>query len=128
MSTRPSTQHQHPSSQTSQASEIELRTLTIAAIASAVAAFVTSEVWPAGTLWSAAASPVIVALVKEGIRRPATRLGAVRRDVGTRLPGEPGLEEPEFEVGPVKVYGGSALHRNRWRLAVVTGLLAFVGV
>src|SRR4051794_3348504 len=49
---------------------IELTTLFLSAVASAVAAYVTSKVWAAGTLFSAAMSPVIVALVKEGLRKP----------------------------------------------------------
>jgi hypothetical protein len=43
--------------------ELSVSTLLIAAVASAVAAFVTSQVWTGGTLMTAALSPVIVALV-----------------------------------------------------------------
>lgn len=50
---------------------LDVQTLLLSAIASAVSAYVTSKVWAAGTLWAAAMSPVIVALVKEGLRRPA---------------------------------------------------------
>ena len=49
---------------------IDLTTLLLSAIASAVAAYVTSKIWAPGTLFSAAMSPVIVALVKEGLRKP----------------------------------------------------------
>src|SRR3954453_16992091 len=52
------------------ASGIELTTLFLSAIASAAAAYVTSKIWAPGTLFSAAMSPVIVALVKEGLRKP----------------------------------------------------------
>src|SRR3954449_3562932 len=51
-------------------SDIELTTLFLSAIASAAAAYVTSKIWAPGTLFSAAMSPVIVALVKEGLRKP----------------------------------------------------------
>lgn len=66
-------------------SEIDLLTLTITAVASAVAAYIASHVWKAGTLPFAASMPVIVALVKEGLRRPTdavangTRLRTTRR-------------------------------------------------
>jgi hypothetical protein len=49
---------------------IDLTTLVLSAIASAAAAYVTSKIWARGTLLSAAMSPVIVALVKEGLRKP----------------------------------------------------------
>jgi hypothetical protein len=51
-------------------SGIELTTLVISALASAAAAYITSKIWAPGTLFSAAMSPVIVALVKEGLRKP----------------------------------------------------------
>ena len=53
-----------------ESSGIELTTLFLSAIASASAAYVTSKIWAQGTLLSAAMSPVIVALVKEGLRKP----------------------------------------------------------
>src|SRR3954471_9098122 len=52
------------------ASGIELTTMFLRDIASAAAAYVTSTIWAPGTLFSAAMSPVIVALVKEGLRKP----------------------------------------------------------
>jgi hypothetical protein len=85
---------------------IELTTLLISAVASAAAAYVTSKIWAPGTLFSAAMSPVIVALVKEGLRKPtevvtaavpsvakplrvssASRVGAGR---AMRVPSDPG--------------------------------------
>src|SRR3954470_19608463 len=96
-------------------SDLDLATLAIAAVASAAAAFVTSKVWPAGTLWSAAASPVIVALVKESLKRPATKLQTVRRDLSGRLIRE---ERPvgDPETGPVRIYGRTGVRRH-WRVA-----------
>jgi hypothetical protein len=65
-------------------------TLVVGSVSSAAAAVVVHEVWRAGTLLGAAATPVLMALFAEALRRPAERLPA------------------------------------RWRLAVGTGLAAFV--
>jgi len=83
-------------------SEIDLLTLTITAIASAAAAFVCSHVWAAGTLPSAAFTPVLVALVKEGLRRPTEAV----------VPG--GRVRPERQ---------RIVHH--WRIAAATGLAGF---
>jgi hypothetical protein len=132
---------------------IDLTTLFLSAIASAAAAYITSKIWAPGTLFSAAMSPVIVALVKEGLRKPTEVVANV---VPTVVPAstrwsrssasEPGLVvdgEPEpaprvdpdaphvvlppvvaTETGPVRVYSTRG-RRLRWRLAVLTGLLGF---
>jgi hypothetical protein len=132
---------------------IDLTTLLLSAIASAAAAYITSKIWAPGTLFSAAMSPVIVALVKEGLRKPTEVVANV---VPTVVPAssrwsraaadEPGLvvdgtPEPEVhvdpdaphvvlppvvaaETGPVRVYSTRG-RRLRWRLAVLTGLLGF---
>src|SRR3954453_8808782 len=63
-----------PPSAAAAGSGIELTTLFLSAVASAAAAYVTSRIWAAGTLFSAAMSPVIVALVKEGLRRPTEKV------------------------------------------------------
>jgi hypothetical protein len=62
------------SSQQPQRGGISITTLVIASIASAAAAYVVSRVWGAGTLFGAAATPVIVALVSEALRRPVEKL------------------------------------------------------
>jgi hypothetical protein len=132
---------------------IDLTTLFLSAVASAAAAYITSKIWAPGTLFSAAMSPVIVALVKEGLRKPTEVVANV---VPTVVPAstrwsrssasEPGLivdgePEPEpqvdpdaphvvlppvvaAETGPVRVYSTRG-RKLRWRLAVVTGLLGF---
>jgi hypothetical protein len=98
-------------------------------------------------------SPVIVALVKEGLRKPTEAVASVAPKVvpaSTRWSrsgaSEPGLvvdgtPEPEphvdpdaphvvlpavvaAETGPVRVYS-TRTRRLRWRLAVITGLLGF---
>jgi hypothetical protein len=49
---------------------LNIRTLVIASIASAVAAVLTSQFWVQGTWMAAAITPVIVALVSEMLHRP----------------------------------------------------------
>jgi hypothetical protein len=64
---------------------IDLTTLLISALASAAAAFVTSKIWSQGTLYSAALSPVIVALVKEALRKPSEVVTSVVPSVARPL-------------------------------------------
>jgi hypothetical protein len=133
---------------------IELTTLFLSAVASAAAAYITSKIWAPGTLFSAAMSPVIVALVKEGLRKPTEKVVNVVPVVvpspsrWTRTgPSDPGLvpdgapapappvdpAAPHVVLppvangdhGPVNVYSTRG-RRLRWRLAVITGLLGFV--
>lgn len=126
---------------------LDLATLVISALASAAAAYITSKIWAPGTLVSAAFTPVIVALVKEGLRKPTevitnvvpqvvptpsrwTRAGA--DDPGlvpeVHAPEPPPADAPPVLVpgdhAPVRVYSTRG-RRLRWRLAVVTGLLGF---
>jgi hypothetical protein len=131
---------------------IDLTTLFLSAVASAAAAYVTSKIWAPGTLFSAAMSPVIVALVKEGLRKPTevvtSAVPALPRPAsfGRSPAGPPRVHEPlpddlgdhleagapppfpppapGHEAGPVRVYSTRG-RRLRWRLAVVTGLLGF---
>jgi len=49
---------------------IDLKTLIITAVASAVAAYTCSKLWAPGTLFSAAFTPVLVAIIKETLHRP----------------------------------------------------------
>src|SRR4051794_41590182 len=57
---------------------LSVTTLTIASLSSLAAALVVSKLWGGGTLVGAAMTPVIVAIVSEGLRRPATVIGTVR--------------------------------------------------
>src|SRR4051794_40039962 len=108
---------------------LSLQTLIIAALAAGAAAIVTSHFWKGGTIATAALTPVIVAIVKEGIQRPMES-EVVRRPVqklsesrGTRRSpayvrsGAPSrLEEPPAaeprrgsngtpaDMGPVRTY------------------------
>ena len=54
-----------------------MTTLVAAAVASVVAATVVSRLWQAGTVWATAMTPVIVALVKEAVERPAKRVSSI---------------------------------------------------
>jgi hypothetical protein len=62
---------------------LDLTTLAITAASSAVAAYICSKIWAPGTLASAAMTPVVVALVKEGLRKP-TKVVAAAVPVATR--------------------------------------------
>lgn len=64
-------------------SGISLETVIIASLASAAAAFAASRLWGKGTLISAAATPVVVALVSEFLRRPVRTVAASARKVPT---------------------------------------------
>jgi hypothetical protein len=105
---------------------LELSTLIIASISSVVAAVVVSHVWGGGTVMAAAVTPVIVALTKEALARPAERLSDVtvrRRGAPDELLVEevaPGPEGPEPDG--YAVYGA---RRRHWKIAAITGLAAF---
>ena len=109
-----------------------LLTLIIAAVASVVAALVVSHFWQSGTLWATAMTPVVVALVKESLERPARRVREATIVPRHRDPGEELIVE-EVEPGPYpssrpepagyRTYG---IRRKHWRLAILTGLAAFV--
>ena len=66
---------------------LSLRTLTIASVASATAAVVTSLFWKGGTPIAAAVTPVIVAVVSEMLHRPATVIAAKREQTVARVRG-----------------------------------------
>jgi hypothetical protein len=133
------------SSSTSSEGGIDLTTLLITAAASAVAAYTCSKIWAPGTLASAAFTPVLVAIIKEALARPAKVVtqavpirGVVRSthgpagtEVHEPLPPEPAAAPapPELErvaqQGEIS-YHSSGVARRRWRLAIITGILGFV--
>jgi hypothetical protein len=123
-------------------SRISLQTLIVASVASAAASFAAARLWGAGTLISAAATPVVVALVSEFLRRPVEKVAATAKKVPTghsvpvvRRPMIPGHEDPTRFEHPAEVTAnvdpettepaGGEAWRPRWRLAIATGLLAF---
>jgi hypothetical protein len=128
---------------------LSVTTLMIASLSSLAAALVVSKIWGGGTLFGAAMTPVIVALVSEGLRRPATIVTSVRPTRSSRYDpvaeGRAGMREGDLErarsampaaavaerrVHRVSGGGGSGLSlrlpRPRVIAAVVTGLVAFV--
>lgn len=100
MADEPQQPREQPREPQRERSEIDFSTLVITAVASAVAAFIASKVWERGALASAAFTPVIVALVKEALRRPSEAV--------TRRGAEPGR------------------FSHHWRRAALTGLAGFV--
>ena len=60
-------------------SGLSLRTLAIASAASLTAAMVTSRIFPPGTIYASALTPVIVAAVSEMLSRPADAMTELRR-------------------------------------------------
>jgi hypothetical protein len=127
-------------------SAIDLPTLVVTALASAVAAYVTSKIWAAGTLAAAAFTPVLVALLKEAFAKPVevvTRAvpvrGVVRSSGGPEdheLPAAGSLsrdagdtpEAIEARIAQLGEAPGSSRpgRRRAWQVAVVTGLLGFL--
>jgi hypothetical protein len=128
---------------------LSVTTLIIASASSLAAAIVVSKIWGGGTLIGAAMTPVIVALVSEGLRRPATVITTVRDTRSGRFDpvaeGRAGLSEGDLEnarapmpaaaaaerrVHRVSGGGGGRLRarlpRPRLIAAVVTGLAAFI--
>jgi hypothetical protein len=124
-----------------QESGLSITTLVIASCSSLVAAAVVSRVWGGGTLVGAAVTPVIVALVSEGLKKPATVISTVREtrtSTGRYDPvaeGRRGLREgdlamasrtrpaPERERSVHRA--GRRAPRRPLILAIVTGLVAF---
>jgi hypothetical protein len=125
---------------------VSAKTLLIAAGASAAAALVIPMLWRPGTVFAAAMTPVVVALVSEMLRRPVETVSAVRvrrTARGTAIL-DPPPEEPfdplappsaeELAVLPESRTAPRAEHRRRpltarqWKLALATGLVAFVAV
>jgi hypothetical protein len=132
-----------------QKSGLSPATLTIASLSSLAAALVVSKIWGGGTLIGAAMTPVIVAVVSEGLRRPATVVATVRETRSSRYDpvaeGRAGMREGDLErarsampaaaVAERRVHrtsgrsggGGFSVRMPRPRLiaAVLTGLVAF---
>jgi hypothetical protein len=135
---------------TSAGGGIDLKTLLVTAVSSAAAAYACSQVWAPGTLAAAAFTPVLVAVIREGLSKSTevvTRAvpvrGVVRSarpegpqpldpdapadDVSATAPAAPlYAEDPAYRVaqpGEI-VYHGA--RRRGWRVAIVTGLLGFL--
>ena len=90
---------------------LNTRTLTIASVASASAAAVTSQLWIAGTWIAAALTPVLVALISEAMHRPTERIARAwtseRGEARSTRAISPTRSEPMAVTGtpgPVRVY------------------------
>jgi hypothetical protein len=90
---------------------LNTRTLTIASVASASAAAVTSQLWIAGTWIAAALTPVLVALISEAMHRPTERIARAwtleRGEARSSRAVSPTRSEPMAVTGtpgPVRVY------------------------
>ena len=115
------------------------RTLTIASVASASAAAVTSQLWIAGTWIAAALTPVLVALISEAMHRPTERIARAwtsEREMRATQAATPTRREPTTvsgTAGPVRVYRQSGprttmLTKRRIAIGTVaaTAAIAFV--
>jgi hypothetical protein len=105
-------------------------TLAIAALAAVVAAVVVPHFWSGGTLWATAMTPVIVAVVKEMLERPAQKITEVSLVPRRHHPDDLVVEEvepdplsPRPQVEGYKTYG---VRQKHFKLAIITGLIAFV--
>src|SRR5919199_1770016 len=73
-----------PDQKSGSGSGLSLQTLLISSLAAAAAATVVPMFWEQGTLIATAMTPVVVALVSEGLRRPVERVSAVAPRVARR--------------------------------------------
>jgi hypothetical protein len=119
---------------------LDLGTLIVAAISAVVAATVVSRIWQPGTVMATAMTPVLVTLIKEALERPARRVSAI---AGRSTPVPVAPPEPDARpepigsppavvvthdegLTPMRVYRPERRVRRRWKLALATGLLAFL--
>jgi hypothetical protein len=121
----------HTTSAPPRESGLQVGTLVIAAISSVVAAVVVSRLWQPGTLMATAMTPVIVTLVKEALERPARRVSSIAvrppRRAEAAAPPPPAVVVTEDEgMTPMRVYRRDGRVRRHWKLAIATGLLAFL--
>ncbi len=118
---------------------LDLGTLVVAAISAVAAATVVSRLWQAGTVWATAMTPVIVTVIKEALDRPAKRVSSIAARAApplaraTKAVAEPPPEAyapppPVSDPGltEMRVYRRERATGRHWKLAVATGLLAFV--
>src|SRR3954451_15354993 len=75
---------------------LSLRTLAIASAASLTAALVSSRIFPPGTIYASAVTPVLVAAVSEMLHRPAERVAQLRSQRRTLV-----LESRRFDAARV---------------------------
>jgi hypothetical protein len=104
---------------------LSLQTLAIASLSSLAAALFIHKFWQAGAILGAAVTPVIVALVSEGLRRPVevvtTRTGRTRDQTAVNPPPVVTQREDKFGIWEEQ-RSRRPLHL---KLALATGLVAF---
>jgi hypothetical protein len=118
-------------------SGISIQTLVISALAAVAAAVIVPLIWERGTLLATAMTPVIVALVSEGLRKPAEKITAAnplatRRSATGAAVRDPGFDplpageraEPVREDDPFELRAKSRV-THHWKLALATGAAAF---
>ena len=124
---------------------LSVTTLLIAGAASATAAFVVPMIWKPGTVFAAAMTPIIITVVTELLRRPADTVSAVAkrttavpsrtaRRVGPVEEFDPLAPPPPEDVAHLRTRTTTrTVHAPRrrltprqWKLALATGVLAFV--
>jgi hypothetical protein len=102
-----------------------LETLVVASLASVTAMIVTSHLWKAGTVISAAMTPVIVTLASEALRRPARKVTQLRPPArrftpaagsrpGSRARAESGRPRPHVTSGEVETRTAPVLDDRGW--------------
>jgi hypothetical protein len=130
----------HTTSAPPRGAGFHLGTLIVAAISAVVAATVVSRLWQPGTVMATAMTPVLVTLVKEALERPARRVSSIagrsaavpvappEREARPEPIGSPPAVVVTHDEGltPMRVYRPERRVRRRWKLALATGLLAFV--
>ena len=123
-------------------SGLSLNTLMIAGAASAAAAFIIPLLWEPGTLFAAAMTPIVVALVTEGLKRPTETVKTVRaarRAATAEHPVDDGFDPlappPPEDLAAlpatttqrtVRSSSGFHLTPRQWKIGLATGVLAFV--
>jgi len=113
---------------------LSVRTLTIASVASATAAVITSRLWAPGTALAAGLTPVIVSIVGELLNRPAEHVSRLRasRSAASRTSTEALANEgPHAHDGPpgtptAQATRPSGRRRLHLKVALVTAAIAFV--
>jgi hypothetical protein len=123
-------------------SGISVQTLVISSAAAVAAAVVVPLFWERGSLIATAVTPIIVALVSEGLNRPAKAITAVtprvtrRSATGAAVRAQQPSNVGARGDGPERVWGPEddpfglrtpeKPRRAWWKIAVLTGLLAAV--
>jgi hypothetical protein len=104
---------------------LSLQTLVIASLSSLAAALFIHKFWQGGAILGAAVTPVIVALVSEGLRKPVevvtTRTGRTREQTAVNPPPVVAPREDKFGIWEEQ----KKARPVHFRLALATGLVAF---